>query len=104
MNPLVSAVLLRKPLPTLDVFSSRCFSVSDFKLRSLILLDLIFVQCNRYVSNLIFLHVEMQFSPPCAEPLLRMTADGRVGVGSPTEPLLLNQFLCQMWFYFSLFI
>lgn len=59
--------LFKKSIPTymcwraLRVISSNSFCVSVFILRSLTHLELVCVQANEYGSNLIFLHVNIQF-------------------------------------------
>ena len=51
-------------LSVLPMFSSKSFIVSGLILRSLIHFEFIFVYCVRKYSNLILLHVAVQFSQP----------------------------------------
>lgn len=67
LNSWANRILFRKPIPVpilykvLPIFSSSRFSISGCKLKSLIYLQLTFVQGDRYESNFILLKMSIQF-------------------------------------------
>lgn len=67
LNPWSKGIQLRKCFSSLKscrvvpIYSLYSFNVSDFTLRSLLHLDIIFMQGNRCKTNFVFLHVETQF-------------------------------------------
>ena len=68
INSLENGVLFRKSFPitipcrVIFMCSSRNFSISSLMLESLVYLELMFVQGDRYGYNFILLYVDIQFS------------------------------------------
>lgn len=68
LNPWSKGIQLKKCFCSLmscrvvPIYSFYSFNVSDFTLRCLLHLDIIFMQDNRCKTNFVFLHVDTQFS------------------------------------------